>query len=277
MTSNENEIPHLGKYVILSIIGILLLMAFFSTFYTISAGYRGVLLTFGKANQVPITEGLHFKLPFVQQIIKMEIKTQKYEADLTAASNDLQDINTKIAINYHLEDTSVSDIYTKIGIGYGERVIYPAEQEINKEITSKYTAQELITKRQEVRDAMTSKLRDKLQPRGIIIEDVNIINFKFSDSFSQAIEAKVTAEQSALAAKNKLEQVKYEAEQKIASATAEAEALRLQKMQVTPELIQLRQIEVQKSMIDKWSGNLPIVMGGNANIMDISSILGTKQ
>lgn len=247
----------------LYIIGfIFILLTIFGCFYIVSAGERAVLLTFGKPSMNAIGEGLNFKIPFVQKAMIMDVKTQKYQADLTASSRDLQDVKTTIAINYRVSPESTPQIYKTIGLGYADIVIYPLEQEVNKGITAQYTAEELITKREDVRQRMKDSLTEKLLSRGILVEEVSIVNFAFSESFSQAIEAKVTAEQNALQAKNKLEQIKYEAEQTIAKATAEATALRLQKQEITPDLIKLRQIEVQRLAIEKWNGILPQVTGG---------------
>lgn len=239
---------------------ILIIIVLFGTFYTITAGYRGVILTFGKPTMSAMTEGLHIKMPLVQKVIKMNVKTQKYEADLTAASKDLQDVNTKIAINYHIVPDKVPEIYRDIGVSYAETVIYPYEQETNKGITSQFTAEELITKREQVREKMKIDLAEKLRPRGIIVEEVSIVNFAFSSSFTQAIEQKVTAEQLALSAKNKLEQIKYEAQQRVTTATAEAEAI---KIQVQAIQSQSGKDYVQLQAITKWNGVMPTFVGGN--------------
>lgn len=229
--------------------------------YIISAGERGVLLTFGKPDLQAKLEGIHFKIPIVQEIIKMDVKTQKYEADLTAASKDLQDVNTKIAINYRLVPENVPILYRDIGINYAEKIIYPLEQEVNKATTALFTAEELVTKRDEVREKMKNQLTEKLQPRGIIVEEVSIINFAFSESFTQAIESKVTAEQNALAAKNKLEQVKYEAQQRIEQAQGEAEAIKIQAQAIQS---QGGKDYVQLQAINKWDGKMPLYSGGGA-------------
>jgi len=260
-------LKHIPKLVVLLIVLIFL----FSSVYIIKAGQRGVILTFGKADLDAKEEGLHFKIPIVQKIIKMDIKTQKYEADLTAASRDLQDVNTKIAINYHLIPDSVPRLYSEIGMDYSNRVIQPLEQETNKAITAQFTAEELITKRDSVRGKMKATLEQKLFPRGIIVEDISIVDFKFSGSFTQAIEAKVTAEQLKLKADRDLERIRVEAEQRITQAKAEAEALRLQKQEVTPELIRLRQIEVQMKALEKWNGVLPFVVSGTTPFIDVTS------
>lgn len=248
------------KLVSWVVIGIILLIIIFGTLYTIPAGYKGVLLTFNKPSEVARGEGLHFKFPIIQSVVKMDTRTTKYEAELTAASKDLQDVSTKIAINYHLSPDSVVEVYRGIGIDYPAKIIYPLEQESNKASTAQFVAGELITKREEVKSNMETLLREKLAPRGIIVESISIIDFKFSPSFSQAIEAKVTAEQNALAAKNKLEQVKYEAEQRIAQAKGEAESIAIQVKSINQQG-GANYIALQS--VSRWDGKLPIVMGSN--------------
>ena len=268
-----------GKIIGYSILGILLLIIVFGTLYTIPAGYGGVLMTFGKVEPQAIPAGIHAKIPIIQSVIRMEVRTQKYEAEASASSSDLQVVTAKIATNYHLTAENVPSIYNDIGLAYTDRIIQPAEQEIVKSVTAKFTAEELITKREEVRQEIKTLMTDRLQPRGIIVEEVSIVNFDFSKAFNDAIEMKVVALQSSLAQKNKLEQVKYEAEQKVTQAEAEARALELQKTQITPELLQLRQIEVQSKALDiqakaieKWNGVLPTYTGGAIPFLDIMGV-----
>jgi len=247
----------------------------FSTVYIIPAGYRGVLLTFGKPDMDAKMEGIHAKIPFVQKIVKMDGRTQKYEADLTAASRDLQDVKTKIAINYRINANSAPIIYQEIGTDYADKVIFPLEQETNKATTAQFTAEELITKREQVREKMKSLLIEKLAPRGIVVEEISIINFEFSPSFTTAIEQKVTQEQLALAAKNKLEQSKYEAEQRIAQAKGEAEAIKIQveaiKQQGGKDYVALQ-------AISRWNGQMPVIMGGGViPFVDINSIMKQEE
>lgn len=252
--------------VMLSLFAILVV---FNTFYQVSAGHRGVILTFGEASMMAQSEGLHIKVPFIQNIVIMNVQTQKYEAALTAASKDLQDVKTKIAINYHIVPEQVPEIYRDIGVAYAEKVIYPLEQEINKEATAQFTAEELVTKRNEVREMMIGKLTTKLQARGIVVEELSIIDFQFSEAFTQAIEAKVTAEQSALQARNKLEQIKFEAQQveaaaigqknaKIATATGDAEAIR-----IIDEQLKRSPTYIEYYKLQKWDGMLSKVVGAN--------------
>lgn len=250
---------NVGKLIGLIAIGFFVLTIVFSSAYIIKAGERGVLLTFGKASDVAIGEGLHFKVPFAQKIVKMDVKTQKYEAKAAAASSDLQTVTTDIAVNYHLTPEAVPRLYREIGIDYQARIIQPLEQEVVKATTATFTAEELITRREEVRLHIKNLIHERLAPRDIIVEEVSITNFDFSPSFNAAIEAKVTAEQNALAAKNKLEQIKYEAEQRVTQATAEATAIKIQadaiQSQGGLEYVQLQ-------AITKWNGVLPQFTGG---------------
>ena len=253
---------------------IVILIILMNAFYIINAGERGVLLTWGNPDNVPISEGIHFKIPIAQKVVIMDIKTQKYEADLTAASSDLQNVNTKIAINYHLDPKSVPTVYQTIGTDYDIKLIFPLEQESNKAATAQYTAEELITKREQVRTQMENNLRDKLAARGILVESISIIDFAFSPSFTQAIEAKVTAEQNALAAKNKLEQVKYEAEQRVTQAKGEADAIAIQASAINAKG---GKDYVQLQAINRWDGQLPKAMlsTGSTPFVDVSSIINS--
>ena len=258
-------------YIITIIFGLILL---FSSFYTINAGERGVLLTFGKPNQISMGEGLHFKIPIAQTIKKMDVKTTKLEEGSDSASKDLQDVQTTIALNYHLSPEQVPKLYQEIGVAYQDRIIRPAIQETVKAISARFTAEELITKRAEVRNLMQNQLKERLAKSYIMVDDMNIVNFQFSEEFDAAIEKKVTAEQNALKAQRDLERIKIEKEQKITQAEAEAESLRLQKQEITPDLIRLREIEAQIKAIEKWNGvmSTTYVAGGSSTLLNLNPI-----
>lgn len=243
-----------------------------NSFFIVNAGYRGVLLTYGKPSPIVRQEGINFKIPFVQNIVSIDTRTQKYEVDATSASKDLQDVNTKIAVNYHLVQNNVPILYKDIGIGYQDTVIAPAVQEVVKASTAEFTAEELITKRPEVKENIRILLTERLKLRNVVVEDISITNFQFSEAFNNAIEAKVTAEQLKLKADRDLERIKVEAQQKITSAQAEAEALRLQKQEITPDLLLLRQIEVNRVAVDKWDGHLPQVTGGAVPFINLNDL-----
>lgn len=253
------------------VVAILTVVALFIVwpFGTVGAGERGVLLRWGAVTGRVLGEGLYVRIPLMDSVVVMDVKIQKEEVTATAASKDLQTVDSKVALNYHLDPNKVATIYQEIGIDYATRLIDPALHESVKSTTAKYTAEELITKREEVRDAIKAHLVEKLEARGIIVDDFNIVDFQFSAAFDQAIELKVTAEQSALAAKNKLEQIKFEAEQQIAEARGKAEALRIESsaLQSNPQILQLRALE-------KWDGKMPLVMGDGATpFIDVRSLV----
>lgn len=244
------------RLLFFGMVALVLLIVLFGSVYTVSAGYRGVLLTFGKPEELIITEGLHFKIPIAQKVIKMEVRTQKIETGASSASKDLQDVQTTIALNFHIMSEEVKNLYQQIGAGYIDRIINPSIQESVKAVTAKFTAEELITRRSEVKDQIKESLAERLKTSYIVVDDVNIVNFAFSEQFNVAIESKQVAEQNALKAQRDLERVKIEAEQKIAQARAEAESIRLQseQLQKSKDILELRAIE-------KWDGKLPIFSG----------------
>jgi regulator of protease activity HflC (stomatin/prohibitin superfamily) len=246
-------------------------MSWLNPFVVINAGHRGVKTTFGKVEPVVFEEGLHLRIPIMQQVREINVQIQKAEGDGDAASRDLQQVHTKIALNYHLIPDRVAETFQLIGDldSVGDRIIIPAVQEAFKATTAKYTAEELISKRPEVRDQISQFMRDRLLRHGIQIDEFSIVNFRFSESFNQAIEGKTTADQLKLKAERDLERIKVEAEQKIASAKAEAEALRLQKQEITPDLLKLREIENQRLALEKWNGQLPQVTGGSVPMINI--------
>jgi len=167
-------------------------------------------------------------------------------------------------LNYHIVPDRANVVYQKIGIQFKERIIDPAILEVVKAVTAKYTAEELITKRPSVSEAMRMALTDRLRAHNIAVDAFSIVIFSFSKVFTEAIEAKQTAEQLALKAKRDLERIKIEAEQKITAAKAEAESLRLQRANISADLIELRRIEANMKAIEKWNGILPQVTGGGA-------------
>ncbi len=240
--------------VIGAVVGLIfVLVIVFGAFGTIPSGYVGVKTQFGKVVGT-INPGVYVKLPIIQGVTEMDVQTQKDQADATAASNDLQSVTATVAVNYHVEPQDASQIYANIGTDYASRVISPAIQESIKSVTANYSAQELITSREKVREDIIALLSGKLQTYGVQTDSLNIVNFKFSDQFEQAIEAKVTAVQDAEAAKNKLAQVQYEAQQRVAEADGEAKAIQIQSAAINS---QGGAAYIQKLAIDKWDGHYP--------------------
>ncbi|HNX80457.1 MAG TPA: prohibitin family protein, partial [Prolixibacteraceae bacterium] len=188
----------------------------------------------------------------------------KASTDASASSSDLQEVSSTVAINYHIIPDKANVVYQTIGTEFKERIIDPAVQEVVKAVSARYTAENLITKRSSVSDAMKSTLTERLLTYNIAVDAFSIVEFSFSKLFMDAIEAKQTAEQLALKAERDLARIKIEAEQKITSAQAEAEALRLQRSNISSDLIELRRIEANLKAIEKWNGILPQVTGSGA-------------
>lgn len=258
------------KFILSGIITVVALVLVFSSLTTVSSGNRGVLLQLGAVKPTILTEGLHFKIPFIQSVQQIEVRVQKEESSQSAASKDLQIVTTKVAVNYSVDPVAVNKLYQEIGLDFRSRIVDPAIAESLKAVTAQYTAEELISKRPEVSSQVKDMLSKKLTKYYMKLEDINIKEFAFSDEFNKAIEAKQTAEQNALKAQRDLDRIKIEAQQQVAKAGAEAEALKLKKQEVTPELIQLKQIEVQEKALEKWDGKLPNVTGGATPFIDIN-------
>lgn len=250
------------RLIIIGAVAIVILL--FKPWAQVGPGERGIVLNFGAVQDVVLDEGMHFRIPVVQEIIKMDVKIHKVVTDAAAASSDLQDVALSVALNYHVIPDKVNVVYQTIGVEFKERMIDPAIQEVMKAVSARYTAEELITKRPLVSAEMQEALNTRLLPSNIAVDAFSIVSFSFSKIFTDAIEAKQTAEQNALKAKRDLDRIKVEAEQTIAAATAEAEALRLQKMNISPDLIELRKIEANLKAIEKWNGILPTVTGAGA-------------
>jgi len=228
-----------------------------SVFVIVPAGHRGVPLWFGEVEDRTLGEGIHFIVPIAEAVAITEVRTLKYEADATSASKDLQDAMTHVALNYHLLLSKVNEIYQTLGPDYGERYISPAIQEVVKASTAQFTAEELITRRPNVKAAIEQGLKDRLEPRGLMVETVSITDFRFSELFSKAIEEKVSAEQDALKASNILERIKIEAQQKIAAAEGDARAI-----QVIEETLSKSPSYVSWLVATKWDGVLPKFTSG---------------
>lgn len=238
------------------LIALVAFMIIFGSFGTIGAGERGILLQFGAVQDKVFNEGLYFKIPFIQEVVKMDVKIQKDEIPASASSKDLQVVTSRIALNYHLAPESVNKVWQDVGKNYNTRIISPSIQEGVKAVTARFTAEELITKREEVKEQIKLNLTDRLFEHNIMVDEFNIIDFEFSVAFNEAIESKVRAEQLKLKADRDLERIKIEKEQMIAAAQGKAEAIRIeaQALMANPKVVELRWIE-------KWNGEVPQYWG----------------
>lgn len=266
-SASDEQMMYWLKRVVLGFVVFFVLYVFFSSFGTISAGHRGIMLNFGAVQKEALGEGLYFKTPIVQKVVEMDVRVQKLEITASAASQDLQTVSAQVALNYHVNPAKVTELYQDVGVEYQEGIISPALQEAVKSATAQYTAEQLVTKREEVRNKVLDLIKVKIEKRGIIADAFNIINFSFSQAFEQAIEAKVTAKQNAQAAENKREQSKAEAEQKIEVAKGDAEAMRLnavaraEAISIEGRALAANQNVVQLREQEKWLGLCPIRAG----------------
>ena len=249
-----------------SVVALLLVICGFNSWFVVEPGYNWFTVTLGKVNSTVYTDGLHFKTPFITKSVKYNVQTQKLDATADASSKDLQSVGATIVVNYKYKENEVVNLYKNVGKEekVAEKIITPAIQEVFKAVVAKYSAEELITKRSDVSKDIEDTLNKRLEQYGVQIQLFNIVNFDFSKSFNDAIEAKVTAEQEALAEKNKLEKVKYESEQKIVAAEAQAKAIEIQakaiQTQWGAEYVKLKWIE-------KWNWQLPTTMAGDADLL----------
>jgi len=255
------------RQLVIGVLALVAVLVLWSSFYTVTSGERAIVLRFGQVQNVE-KDGLHFKLPFIETIKIVDVRTQKAHSPANAGTRDLQSVATEVAMNYHLNGDSLADTYTRIGLDVENKVIDPRIQEVVKAVIARFSAEELLVKREDVKSEIASGLRSSLSAYNIAVEDIQITNFSFSRAFDSAIEAKQTAEQNALKAKNDLDRIKIEAQQKIAMAEAEAKTIQIQaqaiKEQGGAEYVQLKAIE-------KWNGQLPQVSGPSTPFINLNS------
>jgi prohibitin 2 len=280
---NSNSSKRILRIAIPAIVGVIIVaILIVSGVKIVDAGNRGVLLNFGAVDvSRSLDEGIHFVVPVRDNVVQMEVRTQKITEDTVSASQDLQDVSTQVALNYHLDPDNAQVVYRQLGIDYANRVIVPAIQESVKQVTARFNAEELITQRESVKTEIEQQIRARLAAYNIIVDTISITEFQFSPEFVRAVEAKVAAQQRALQAQNELRRIEIEAQQAEARAVGEqqaniarAEGVRQanvlqaqgEAQAITTIDEQLRQspsyLEWLKSQ--KWDGQLPLVVGGGA-------------
>ena len=241
------------------------------TFTIVDAGHTGVVVTLGKVKEGVLQEGIHAKIPFIQQVVKIDNRIRKLEVNTEAFSKDLQSVNTVLAINYRVDTAKSYSIYKNIGADYETVLVIPAVNEVLKAITATYTAEESVTNRSLISDGLVSGLNEKLNDIGLYVTDVNIIDFDFSEAFIAAIEEKQVAQQKLLKAETEkqtaITNAKAEAEAMKIRAEGEAEANRRISQSLTDQIIENKKIE-------KWDGVLPKVSGNAGTLVDFGDLTG---
>ncbi len=235
----------------------------------VQAGHRGVVLYLGAVENRVLGEGVHFIIPFAEQVIQLEVRTLKFQAEATAASNDLQEVQTVIALNYHIDPNDANVIYQQLGENYADRIIAPTIQESVKASVAKFNAEELITKRETAKGVIANTIRNTLSARNIIVETVFITDFKFSQSFADQIEAKVVAFQKFLTEQNNLKAIQVVANQTVVQAQAQARANvakaggESQAIKIITEQLRQSPQYLQWQAINRWNGQMPYALGSS--------------
>lgn len=250
----------------LAVFAVLGLTWLFSSMTSIDTGKIGVVTNYGKVTGKELSEGLTWIAPFgIESVTEYDVKTQKVEVSAAAATKDLQDVNATLVLNYQLQRGEVSKVHQTIGADYNDKLVLPAVQEVFKAASAKFTAQELITSRPEVKKVAYDALAARLSKYGITVQDLSIVNQQFSAEFNKSIESTQVAQQEVLKAKQELEKVRVDAEKQIAEAQAQAEAQRLKQATLTPELL-------QQEAIKKWDGKLPQYSTTGSSIFNLPAV-----
>lgn len=252
---NEDEEFRYGRLTIIVIIGLFAIITLFSSFKTVKSGEVGLKVRFGKIVDSKLTEGFNFKIPYIEKIVKVNIKTQKEEITTESSTKDMQTVQTILAVNFRVEKDSAVSLYKTVGNNYKQTILIPAIQESVKSAMSKYSAEEVITKRNEVSDDCLKTLQEKVEKYGIVIQDFNIIDLSFSQAYKQAVEEKTIAEQKVLTAQQNLERAKVENEQKLLEAETTRQVNELLNQTITDDIL-------AKQFIEKWDGHLPETYAG---------------
>jgi len=274
-SSNVDSLKSTNKtnkdvYIAVQLTLVIIFLAILSKFFVIvNAGERGVLMQFGKVQEQILGEGLHVIVPTVYSVKKLSVRVQKQESSAEASSKDLQDVFTDVALNWHIIPDEANAIFQQIGDEKEvvARIINPAVEEVLKAVIAKYTAEEIITKRGEVKAAVDDFLTLRLLTYHIAVDDISLVHVHFSQRFSDAVEAKQIAEQEAKRGEFLALKAVKEAEAKVNLAKGEAEVQRLLRDNLTQELL-------EREAIQKWDGKLPLIVGeGGENLLDLSKLV----
>lgn len=250
---------------------LLILAAIFRPFAIVNAGERGVIMKFGRVEEQVLSEGIHPIIPVATRVKNLNVRVQKNSFETDAASKDLQKVSTELAVNWHIDPRMVNKVFQQIGDEQQivNSVITPAVSEVLKAATAKKTAEEIITRRNELKEEIDQALADRLAPYNLVVDDVSLVDFAFTPEFSEAIEAKQIAEQEAKQAQFIAQRATQEAQAEIERAKGQAEAQKLLRQTLTAELL-------EKQAIEKWDGSFPQVMG-SSNIPFINLDLNTDK
>ena len=252
---------------IVTLIIIILIMS--ESVVIVQAGHRGVVLYVGAVENRVLGEGVHFIIPFAEQVIQLEVRTLKFQADASAASNDLQEVATVIALNYHIDPNKANLVYQQLGADYADRIIAPTIQESVKASVAKFNAEQLITQREIAKGVIAQAISNTLSARDITVETIFITDFQFSQAFASQVESKVVAFQKFLTEQNNLKAVQVVANQTVVQAQAQARANvaraggESQAIKVITEQLRQSPQYLQWQAINRWNGQMPYALGSS--------------
>jgi regulator of protease activity HflC (stomatin/prohibitin superfamily) len=269
------ELRTVGIVVLLLII----LIIGWGTFVIVPAGHRGVALWWGSVEKRIMGEGLNFKVPIAERVIKVDVRVQPHPfKEIDASSREYQIVKMTGMMNFHIDPSFVNDLYQKVGLDFADKVIDPAFNDFVKEVVPTYPIGEILPKREEIRQRAMKKLGDNLSRYHIIVDDIYFANIRFSAEYEGAIEAKQVAQQQVETQKQVLAQREIEAQQKVATAKGEAESILVvaQGQAKANDALSrsISPILVQYKSVEKWNGILPQVSGGAVPFVDLGKMGG---
>jgi regulator of protease activity HflC (stomatin/prohibitin superfamily) len=267
------------RTILILIVLLILFIVSWGSFAIVPAGHRGVVLLWGSVEKRIMGEGLNFKVPIAERVIKVDVKVQPHPfKEIDASSKEYQMVKMTGMMNFHIDPSFVNDLYQKVGLDFADKVIDPAFNDFVKEVVPTYPIGEILPKREEIRQRAMKKLGDNLTRYHIIVDDIYFANIRFSPEYEGAIEAKQVAQQQVETQKQVLAQREIEAQQKVATAKGEAESILVvaQGQAKANDALSrsISPILVQYKGIEKWNGSLPQVSGGAVPFIDLGRMGG---
>ena len=274
----EFKLPR-PRAVVMLILLIIILIIGWGTFVIVPAGHRGVALWWGSVEKRIMGEGLNFKVPIAERVIKVDVRVQPHPfKEIDASSKEYQMVKMTGMMNFHIDPSFVNDLYQKVGLDFADKVIDPAFNDFVKEVVPTYPIGEILPKREEIRKRAMAKLGDNLARYHIIVDDIYFANIRFSTGYEGAVEAKQVAQQQVETQRQVLAQREIEAQQKVATAKGEAESILVvaQGQAKANDALSrsISPILVQYKGIEKWNGILPQVSGGAVPFIDLGKMGG---
>jgi len=258
---------------------LIIFIFFWGSFAIVPAGHRGVVLWWGSVEKRVMGEGLNFKVPIAENVIRVDVRVQPHPfKEIDAASKEYQMVKLTGMMNFHIDPSYVNDLYQKVGLDFANKVIDPAFNDFVKEVVPIYQITEILPKREEIRKRAMGKLGENLARYHIIVDDIYFANIRFSPEYEKAVEAKQVAQQQVETQRQVLAQREIEAHQKVATAKGEAESILVvaQGQAKANEALarSISPILVEYKGIEKWNGILPQVSGGAVPFIDIGKMGG---